>query len=173
LTGSFFDGTARLWDLWETGQEVRQFPGYTDFVNGITFSPDSKYILTAAAETSAQLWEVETGRALNRFSGDNGVFSLDGKYILTGGLKTAYLWDRATGRQLRAFGVANNLWGVAFSPDSQFILIHGSDRVARLWDTDYRLLMDSVCARVLRDFTEDERAEYGIDDKEPTCPAKG
>jgi hypothetical protein len=69
--------------------------------------------LTAAAETSAQLWEVETGRALSRFSGDNGVFSLNGKYILTGGLKTAYLWDRATGRQLRAFGVTNNLWGVA------------------------------------------------------------
>jgi WD40 repeat protein/serine/threonine protein kinase/DNA-binding XRE family transcriptional regulator len=169
LTGSYGDSTTRLWEV-ETGQQVRQSPGYTDFVNGITFSPDSKYILTAAEETSAQLWEVETGRALNRFSGDNGVFSLDGKYILTGGLKTAYLWDRATGRQLRAFGVDNNLWGVAFSPDSQFILIHGSDKIARLWDTDYQVLMASVCARVLRDFTEDERAEYGINDQQPTCP---
>ncbi|MCL4302732.1 MAG: protein kinase [Anaerolineae bacterium] len=169
LTGSYADSTTRLWDV-RTGQEVRQFPGYTDFVNGLSFSPDGKYILTAGVETSAQLWEVETGRALNRFSGDNGVFSLDGKYILTGGLKTAYLWDRATGRQLRAFGVTNNLWGVAFSPDSQFILIHGSDKIARLWDSDYRVLMASVCARVLRDFTEDERAEYGINDQQPTCP---
>ncbi|MBI1880444.1 MAG: hypothetical protein HYR94_19880, partial [Chloroflexi bacterium] len=169
LTASGPDSTSRLWDV-ETGQEVRQFPGYTDFVNGITFSPDGKYILTAAAETSAQLWEVETGRALNHFSGDNGAFSLDGKYILTGGLKTAYLWDRATGRQLRTFGVAQNLWGVAFSPDGQFILIYGSDKVARLWDTNYHVLMDSVCARVLRDFTDDERAEYGINDQQPTCP---
>jgi WD40 repeat protein/transcriptional regulator with XRE-family HTH domain len=169
LTANPGEGMTRLWDA-QTGQEVRQFPGYTDFVNGLSFSPDGKYILTADVETSAQLWEVETGRALNRFSGDNGVFSLDGKYILTGGLKTAYLWDRATGRQLRAFSVPVNLWGVAFSPDSQFILIHGSDKVARLWDTDYRKLMASVCARVLRDFTEDERAEYGINEQQPTCP---
>lgn len=35
----------------------------------------------------------------------------------------------------------------------------------------YQVLMDSVCARVLRDFTDKERAQYGIDDKEPTCPA--
>ncbi len=169
LTASGPDGTSRLWDV-ETGQEVRQFPGYTDFVNGITFSPDSKYILTATEGFSGQLWEVETGRALGRFSGDVGAFSLDGKYLLTGGLKTAFLWDRATGRQLRAFGVPVNLWGVGLSPDSQFILIHGSDRIARLWDTDYRVLMDSVCARVLRDFTDDERAEYGINDQQPTCP---
>jgi WD40 repeat protein/serine/threonine protein kinase/DNA-binding XRE family transcriptional regulator len=169
LTASGPEGTTRLWYV-QTGQEMRQFPDYTDFVNGITFSPDSKYILTATKGFSGQLWEVETGRALDRFSGDVGAFSLDGKYLLTGGLKTAFLWDRATGRQLRAFGVANNLWGVAFSPDSQYILIHGSDKIARLWDTDYQKLMESVCARVLRDFTEDERAEYGINDQQPTCP---
>ncbi|UCC89741.1 MAG: protein kinase [Anaerolineales bacterium] len=170
LTGSGYDGSARLWNT-ETGQEVRKFPGYAGFVNGLSVSPDGQYILTAAAENSAQLWEVETGRPLNRFSGENGVFSPDGKYILTGGLKTAYLWDRATGRQLRAFGVTNSLWGVAFSPDSQFVLIFGSDKIARLWDIDYQPLIDSVCARVLRDFTDKERAQYGIDDKEPTCPA--
>jgi WD40 repeat protein/serine/threonine protein kinase/DNA-binding XRE family transcriptional regulator len=167
LTGSG-DSTARLWDV-ETGQEVRQFP-YAGFVNGVSFSPDGKYILTAAGENSAQLWEVETGLALGRFSGENGVFSPDGKYILTGGFKTAYLWDRATGRQLRAFGMANNLWGVVFSPDSQFILIYGSEKTAQLWDTDYHVLMDSVCARVLRDFTDQEREQYGINDQQPTCP---
>ena len=136
-----------------------------------SLSPDGKYILTAAEEYSAQLWEVETGRKLNCFPGDNGVFSLDGKYIFTDGLKTAYLWDRATGRQLRAFGVDKNLWAVAISPDSRYVLIGGSTQTAQLWDADYHSLMDSVCARVLRDFTDKEREEYGLNDQRPTCPA--
>ena len=169
LTGSFFDGTSRLWEV-ETGREVRQFPGYAGFVAGLSFSPDGKYIITSAEGTTGQLWDVETGQPLERFPGDSGRFSEDGKLLLTGGLKTAHLWDRATGKQLRTFGVTNNLWSVEFSPDSQFILISGSIQTAQLWDTHYRALVDSVCARVLRDFTDEERQKYGISDEHPTCP---
>jgi WD40 repeat protein len=158
-----------LWDI-KTGQEVRQFPDYLGWINGLSFSPDGKYALTAAVEYTSQLWEVETGRALGRFSGDNSTFSADGKTILTGGQKTAYLWDTATGRQLRAFGVPANLWAVDISPDGQFIAIGGSDKLVHVWDADYQSLVLSVCARVLRDFTDDERAQYGINDQEPTCP---
>ncbi len=171
LTGSFFDGTARLWEV-DTGREVRQFPGYAGFVNGLAFSPDGKYIATAAEGTTSQLWDVETGQPLESFPGDVGRFSVDGKYLLTGGLKTANLWDRATGEQLRTFSVANNLWSVELSPDGQFILIGGSDQYARLWDTDYHTLIDSVCARVLRDFTDEEREKYDIHDQQPTCLSK-
>jgi WD40 repeat protein/serine/threonine protein kinase len=170
LTGSFGDVTTRLWEV-ETGREVRQFPGYTDFVNGLSFSPDGKYIITADEGTTGQLWEVETGQPLDRFPGDVGRFSADGKFLLTGGLKTAHLWDRATGEQLRTFSVANNLWSVELSPDGKLILIGGSTQTAELWDTDYQTLVDSVCARVLRDFTDEEREEYNINDQQPTCPS--
>ncbi|GAB4429691.1 MAG: hypothetical protein Kow0031_10290 [Anaerolineae bacterium] len=64
------------------------------------------------------------------------------------------------------------MWGVEFSPDDHNILIFGSDRFARLWDTDYHALVDSVCARVLRDFTDQEREKYDIHDEQPTCPSK-
>ncbi len=50
--------------------------------------------------------------------------------------------------------MTNNLWGVTFSPDNQFALIFGVDKIARLWDLDYQGLIDSVCPRVLRDFTD-------------------
>lgn len=168
LTGSFFDRNARLWEV-DTGREIRQFPGYAGFVNGLSFSPDGKTIITAAEETTSQLWEVETGQPLERFPGDVGQFSADGRFLLTGGLTTAYLWDRAAGEQLRTFEVANNLWTVELSPDGQFILIGGADQFARLWDTDYQRLVDSVCARVLRDFTDGERQKYSINDQQPTC----
>jgi WD40 repeat protein len=171
LTGSFFDRSTRLWDLRETGREVRQFPGYAGFVNGLSFSPDGKTIITAAEETTSQLWEVETGQPLERFPGDVGRFSADGKYLLTGGLKTVNLWDRATGEQLRTFSASNNLWSVELSPDGHSILIGGSDQFAQLWDTNYQTVVDSVCARVLRDLTDEEREKYNINDQQPICPS--
>ena len=99
------------------------------------------------------------------------MFSLDEKYILTGGQNWAYLWARATGEQLRAFGGDFAKWTVAFAPDSQSVLIGGSGQFAQRWDTDYQTLMDSVCGRVLRDFSEEERERYSIKDQQPTCPA--
>jgi WD40 repeat protein len=171
LTGSWIDNAVLLLDM-ETGRELRQIPEFQGGGNSLAFSPDGKYILTGASENSAQLWEVETGQALKRFSGEHVAFSQDGKYLVTGGGKTAYLWDMATGRQLRAFGGDQAVVAMAISPDDQFVLIAGSNKVPRLWDADYHKLVDSVCARVLRDFTDKERAQYGINDQEPTCPAK-
>jgi WD40 repeat protein len=169
LTSSH-DQTARLWEL-NNGREVRRFPcNDLDILNKIAFSPDGKYVFMPGGDITTQLWEVETGQLLGRFNGDHVAFSPDGRYFLTGGQKTARLWDMATKSQLRAFGLTAKLYSVAFMPDGLHVLIGGSDKVARLWDTDYRVLMDSVCARVLRDFTEDERAEYGINDQRPTCP---
>ncbi len=91
--------------------------------------------------------------------------------MLTGGGETGYLWDWATGQQLRAFGNVGGMAAVAFSPDSQFVVVGGSKQIAQLWDVDYQALVDSVCARVLRDFTDKERDQYEIRDQQPTCPA--
>ena len=46
------------------------------------------------------------------------------------------------------------------------------DGTARLWDVDYHDTIRYLCSRLLRDFTDDERAQYGITDKEPTCPKR-
>jgi WD40 repeat protein/transcriptional regulator with XRE-family HTH domain len=171
LTGNEADDTVRLWEV-QTGREVRQFPGFRGGSNSLAFSPDGQSILTPIAENSSQLWSVATGQPQRVFSGSNSAFSPDGKYLLTGGLKTAYLWDMATGRQIRAFGSTQSVWAVAISPDNQLVLIAGSDKVAHLWDADYHKLVASVCARVLRDFTAKERELYGLNDQQPTCPVK-
>ncbi len=71
---------------------------------------------------------------------------------------------------MRTFGTDNNLWTVELSPGGQFILVGGSDQFAQLWDTNYHTFVDSVCTRVLRDFTAEEREKYDIHDQQPTCP---
>jgi WD40 repeat protein len=57
----------------------------------------------------------------------------------------------------------------SFSPDSHLILTAAGNTTARLWDTDYQETVRTLCARLLRDFSAEERTQYGISDAEPIC----
>jgi len=86
--------------------------------------------------------------------------------------RSARLWDAATGKKLRLFpGHANSPVAKAiFSPDGRSVLVGSFDGVAQATPVDLEQLVRSVCARVLRDLTDEERVTYGITDAGPTCP---
>jgi WD40 repeat protein/serine/threonine protein kinase/DNA-binding XRE family transcriptional regulator len=179
LTGSP-DNTARLWDV-ESGAQLRSFniPNRTGSQNGaysVAFSRDSTYGLTGGSDGLVQLWDLSTGAELQRFAGHSDVvlsvaFSPDGQLVLTGSQDaTARLWDAQTGIELRRLaGTQSGVLSVAFSPDGKYVLTGSADGTVRLWDTDYQNLIQYLCGRLLRDFSDDERAQYNITD-EPTCP---
>jgi WD40 repeat protein/DNA-binding SARP family transcriptional activator len=174
LTGSW-DNTARLWDA-QTGEEVQHFTGHTDRVNGVAYSPDGKYVATASHDQTARLWDAQTGEELRRFSGHTSqiwsvVFSPDGRYLLTSSDDaTARLWDVQTGQELRRFiGHSASIGWAAFSPDGKLIATASNDSTARLWDVDYHTTIQYLCSIFLRDFTADERKQFGITDTTPTC----
>jgi WD40 repeat protein len=146
-------------------------------MNGAAFSPDGKYIATASVDKMAHLWEVESGKEIRQFIGHTDIlysvaFSPDGKYIATTSADgTARLWDVQTGQELRRFvGHTAGVQNVAFSPDGKYLATVSDDGTARLWDIDYHATMKYLCSILLRDFTDDERAQYGIKDTAPTCP---
>ena len=95
-------------------------------------------------------------------------FGKDGSAILTGCTRTV-----ETGKELRHMaGHTAGVENVIFSPDGKFIASVSDDGTARPWDVDYHDTMDYLCSRLLRDFTEAERAQYGIPDDKPTCPGE-
>jgi WD40 repeat protein/DNA-binding SARP family transcriptional activator len=176
LTAHGNPSAARLWDA-KTGQEIRQFPGHTGWVNGAAFAPDGQTIATANDDGTVYLLDTETGQEIRQFIGHSGVawsvtFSPDGTYLAsTGADGTARLWDVQTGQELRRYsGHEAGVENVAFSPDGKTLATVSDDGAARLWDVDYRTTMQYLCSRLLRDFTDDERKQYGITDNMPSCP---
>jgi WD40 repeat protein/class 3 adenylate cyclase len=170
------EGKPLLWDV-ATGRLIREYQAPVRGMNSAIFSPDGKLILTDGEDGIARLWNVETAKEIRQFIGHTdriwtAVFSPDGKYIATSSAdNTARLWDTQTGQELRRFtGHTAGVNDVAFSPDGEYILTGSDDGTAMLWDVDYRTTMKYLCSRLLRDFTDEERAQYGIADTSPTCP---
>jgi WD40 repeat protein len=128
-------GPVQLWDT-TTGKAV----GDPKPSSTITFSPDSKTLLTQSEPDAVRLWATETGRAVGPplRHGDRTMasFSPDGKWLLTWSWdKTARVWDTATGQPVGAPLLhEGQVRHGAFSPDGKrFLTI--TPRTLRLWNT--------------------------------------
>ena len=168
-------GTAQLWDI-TSDRLLREFTT-TLYMNGIAFSPDGKTILTGNDDGIVWMWDAHTGQEVRQFIGHidalwTVTFSPDGRYIASASADgTARLWDTQTGQELRRFvGHTAGVENVVFSPDGKYVLTGSDDGTAQLWDVDYHTTMEYLCSRLLRDFTDDERLQYGITDDASTCP---
>jgi WD40 repeat protein len=154
------DHIIRLMDV-ATGKELRrlgkatdeqqtQVPYYGAVGNGLAFSTDGKML--AAINTTLQqdnrgtvtVWDVETGKELQRIQGGQG--SLSGRLAFSAETvavswadRTLRLYEAATGKEIRQLGekqdnvVINTL---AFSPDGKILATRaaGSSPAIRLWE---------------------------------------
>ena len=107
------------------------------------FSPDGKRIVTASLDTTARVWDAESGKPIGEpLEGHedwvgSAAFSPDGKRIVTASRdKTARVWDaesgKPVGRPLR--GHEGAVMSAAFSPDGRRIVTASADKTARLWE---------------------------------------
>lgn len=126
------DSWVRVWDL-KTKQELQRFDGHRNTVYGLAVTPDGKRAISGSGcqimakiedvDWSLCLWEIETGKELQRFAGRGQgitsiVLSQDGRRALIGMFDgTVILWDVDKWQEIKRFKAPPGMWSVAYSPD--------------------------------------------------------
>ena len=137
-----------LWNI-ETENEVGRFLGHTSTVNGVTFTPDGRRMLSAGSDRTVRVWDVGTGREIHCLRGHEGdvnavAVTPDGRYALSAGGDywggelhdpTVRLWDLESGSMVRVFrGHSGAVKDVAVSPDGTQAASVSWDGTVRIWD---------------------------------------
>jgi serine/threonine protein kinase len=157
--GDFILGREIAWNIEQAFDFIPEqtFKGHDDRVYYFSFSPDvmaNTYILSASADRTVRLWNIENGCCLKVFTGHHGTvysvaFSNDCKYIISGSAdRTVKLWDIFTGKCLNTYiGHKELIASVAFSPDGNYILSGSKDKTIKLWDRG-----SARCLRTFRSY---------------------
>lgn len=114
--------------------------GHTDEVLDCAFSPDGTRVVSASADGTLKLWDVQTGVELATFTGHSKAvsacaFSPNGTRVLSaswdGSLR---LWDAAAGSEIAVLcGHPSGVYDCDFSPDGTLI-VSCSEDCLRIWD---------------------------------------
>ncbi len=120
---------------------MRRLVGHSDSIYGLSFSPDSQYLLSASGDHTTRLWSLATYTALVSYKSHTAPvwdvsFSPFGHYFATGSHdQTARLWSCDHIYPLRIFaGHLNDVDVVKFHPNSQYVVTGSADKSCRLWD---------------------------------------
>ncbi|MEG4857213.1 WD40 repeat domain-containing protein [Microcoleus sp. K1-B6] len=120
--------------------ERNRLEGHSNWVNGVSFSPDGKTLASGSGDNTIKLWNVDTGQVISTIEAHNSPitsvsFSPDGKTLASGSAdNTIKLWNVQTSKVITTLNKhSKGLRSISFSRDG--ILASGSDdSTIKLWD---------------------------------------
>ena len=130
----------RLWDA-ATFKLKRALPTQKSYIAQVTFSPDSKTLLSAGGDQTVRVWDVESGKLTRTLHHEDGVLAVavspDGVFFASGGWdKTVKLWEAKSGKLLRTWPFEGaEVRSIGFSPDSKRLAIAASRSRVTIYDT--------------------------------------
>ena len=137
----------------------------TEGVNSVAFSPDGKRIVTASADKTAVLWDLE-GHPLVSFRGHEeavirAAFHPHRPLVLTAGTDRAARLFHLDGSLITTYGGHSSpLVYVHFASDRDRVLTVHQDRTLRYWYVNTKDLLDLARRRAYRGFTATERERF-------------
>ncbi|MGA7161087.1 MAG: WD40 repeat domain-containing protein, partial [Bacteroidota bacterium] len=126
--------------------------GHTNFVDGIAFSRDNKYLASAGEDSKIIIWDLSTGSEVRTLDAGGRpkscvAFSPDGKTLAVGSRNDITLWDVSTWSLLFAFAeplyVATSL---LFTPDNNQIVSGDRSGKINVWNASDGKLTSSFKA---------------------------
>lgn len=110
---------------------------------GLVFSPDGKN-LASAGSFAVQLWEVASGKLLQRWGNSQEnvalvtsalTFSADGRLLAAVVDDKIHLWNTNNGKQLRTFPIPEiRVQSLVFSPDGKMVTMVGAATKPKTWE---------------------------------------
>ncbi len=146
--GGWNDRAVRLWDV-ATQEVTATLEEHGGGIRSVAFSRDGAILVSASADGTVLLRDVETGNAAG-LSGHGSLSSMalspDGVLLASGYHDGAIrLWDAAT-RKTIATLEGHTAWvgSVAFSSDGALLASGSWDRMVKLWDVGTRKLVGTL-----------------------------
>ncbi|MGB8348356.1 MAG: serine/threonine-protein kinase [Ktedonobacteraceae bacterium] len=116
------------------------YHGHTNWINAISWSPDSTRIASGSADKTVQVWDALTGKNAVTYEHDNFVkavaWSPNATYLASAGRdRVVEVQNAATGGIVYAYHRYYR-WvnAVSWSPDSTLLASASDDKTARIWD---------------------------------------
>ena len=143
IASGTWGGTLRLWDA-QTGALSRTLTGGdVQSIFRVAFSPDGTRIAASTRSRDevamVRVWETTTGKDILSFREKSVFFFVTydptGRYLVREGPEhTVQVRDAETGKMLGIVGQhERQIWGMAFSPDGQFLATASNDGTVRVW----------------------------------------